>query len=631
MASRLKALLGRDTVASPVSDYEALRRTLGRRQKLVDRLFALAPRLRTLLIVAGLLYTLALPCKDLGRKHYISENALQPGHVNTYWNWADVHVSDTNAEKVAQWSQDAISAEQRSRAIETAFHELGLASSQQRYTFNLASNATLSGINTYAILPAPKTDGAEALVLSASWLSRARNEDGSRRINTRGVALVLALANYFKKHSMWSKDIIFVISDGYADGAQAWLDSYHGVGQSNLDAEKLRLTTGAIWAALNLDYPHHSFSHIGIYYEGANGHLPNLDFINSASRILRDTGIPTLLHSYNPASSSALPALLSALPFVNHADVQRYVHAARTLFHQVALTADGRILGPEGAYGRYRIDGITLHGLPAEGPHGFHSLGRAVESLFRSLNNLLERFHQSFFLYIMTSVDSFVAVGNYLAAPILLGAGLTIQGLITWGDAGGKGGKRARPIAKAMCVLVGALLAGIAELRLVTALHPAQPVHDLLPPFLLGLHLALPLLLSSLVAPRSPARAQQLSLTLRAFVLLLSGLLISTTATLNFGLSLVLALFLCAALLLPPLPHRLPRHRSAARRAQQLALAALSPTCIWALWRVLARDEAERWARDLVRDWHVGGGWSLPLAVGVVGPLGTLSATAVLL
>lgn len=56
----------------------------------------------------------------------------------------------------------------------------------------------VSGINTYAILAAPKTDGAEALVIGASWLSRATDEAGERRINVRGVALLLAIANYFK-------------------------------------------------------------------------------------------------------------------------------------------------------------------------------------------------------------------------------------------------------------------------------------------------------------------------------------------------------------------------------------------------------------------------------------------------
>ena len=54
---------------------------------------------------------------------------------------------------------------------------------------------------------------------------------------------------------------------------------------------------------------------------------------------------------------------------------------------------------------------------------------RAIESTFRSLNNLLERFHASAFLYLMTSVTSFITVGNYLAAPILLSASMTILGL----------------------------------------------------------------------------------------------------------------------------------------------------------------------------------------------------------
>ena len=34
----------------------------------------------------------------------------------------------------------------------------------------------------------------------------------------------------------------------------------------DLRTERLPLTTGPIWAAINLDYPHHSFSHIGLYF-----------------------------------------------------------------------------------------------------------------------------------------------------------------------------------------------------------------------------------------------------------------------------------------------------------------------------------------------------------------------------
>ncbi|GAA5912350.1 hypothetical protein JCM6882_002568 [Rhodosporidiobolus microsporus] len=633
MASRLKALLGKKP-SSPASDdpADAIRPALLRRQKLVARLVAFGPYLRSLLILAGLLYTAALPYKGLGRKHYISENALQPGNVNTYWNWADVHVADLYAESVAKWSAAGVTAEKRTRSIEDAFEELGLPASRQHYSYQLSSNSTASGINTYSILAAPKTDGAEALVLGASWLSRAVDETGQQRINTRGVATVLALANYFKKYSMWSKDIIFVIGDGYSEGVQAWLDSYHGYGQSNLQAEPLKRTTGPIWAALNLDYPHHSFSHVGIFYEGANGHLSNLDFVNAASRILRHSGITPLLHSYDPSTTSAVPSLLSSLPFASHPEVQHYAHAARNLFRQVALGADGRIMGPEATFGRYRIDAITLFGVVAEGPHGFHSLGRATESIFRSLNNLLERFHQSFFLYLMTSVDSFIAVGNYLAAPILVGAGLTIQGLMSWAEAG-KAGRGSRPAGTALVVFALAVVAGSAELVGLVGVDPTKDVPQYLPPALLGLHLLLPLLLRTLFAPTSrSATLSSLILTLRSLSLLAAGLLISLTATLNFGLSVFLSLYLSLTLLLlPPLSTRYPSRLNTRRRVQQLALAAVSPTGMWALWRVVNQPAAERWLVELLRSWKLGGGWSLPVAVVLVGPIVAVQATSVVL
>lgn len=37
-------------------------------------------------------------------------------------------------------------------------------------------------------------------------------------------------------------------------------------GSTDLVAESLAQTTGSIWIALNVDYPHHSFSAVGIYY-----------------------------------------------------------------------------------------------------------------------------------------------------------------------------------------------------------------------------------------------------------------------------------------------------------------------------------------------------------------------------
>lgn len=87
------------------------------------------------------------------------------------------------------------------------------------------------------------------MVISASWLSRTGEGDGT--LNLRGVATVLALAGFLKRkfyrgipevrflslfttgYSLWAKDIVFVVSDGYLEGMQAWLAAYHASSQSS--------------------------------------------------------------------------------------------------------------------------------------------------------------------------------------------------------------------------------------------------------------------------------------------------------------------------------------------------------------------------------------------------------------
>lgn len=76
-------------------------------------------------------------------------------------------------------------------------------------------------------------------------------DEGDGTLNLRGVATVLALSRYVKRknmlnycislpydhflleYSLWARDIIFIISDGYMEGMQAWLSEYHGVTQSS--------------------------------------------------------------------------------------------------------------------------------------------------------------------------------------------------------------------------------------------------------------------------------------------------------------------------------------------------------------------------------------------------------------
>lgn len=84
----------------------------------------------------------------------------------------------------------------------------------------------------------------------------------------------------------------------------------------------------------------------------------------------------------------------------------------------------------------------------------------------------------------MTSVDTFISVSNYLAAPILIGAGLTVDGLITWSQASANnksGVAQEKPVLLAMILLGAAALAGSLEAALIARLDPQQrlPVRGL--------------------------------------------------------------------------------------------------------------------------------------------------------
>lgn len=56
-------------------------------------------------------------------------------------------------------------------------------------------------------------------------------------------------------------------------------------------------------------------------------------------------------------------------------------------------------------------------------------LRRALEGMFRKLNHLLERLHQSFFFYLLPALSRFVSIGLYMPAAgfLLLVLGLKIS------------------------------------------------------------------------------------------------------------------------------------------------------------------------------------------------------------
>ncbi|OSD01536.1 Gaa1-domain-containing protein [Trametes coccinea BRFM310] len=606
-----------------------------RQRALREKIWKGLPFIKLLLFTVGYIWLLVLPSSQLGQGTYIDENALQPGQVNTYWNWGEVHHADRILEDLEQLRDRNATHDEIARYVVTEFEKYGIPARTQSYSFDTIGGE-ISGTNAYGVLQAPRASGTEAIVISASWLSRTGEGDGT--LNLRGVSTVLALAKYLKKYSLWAKDLVFVISDGYLDGMQAWISTYHGETQPNMRAEPLTLQSGVIWTALNIDYPGHSFSHLGIFFEGLNGRLPNQDLMNSVSLISRYTvHVPTLVYDHiDPREDRSQPDLLPAWlpePFKHNRDVQEYASRAKNIYRHMNYQARGAASGVHGLFHQFRIDAITLFAVPATGPHGFHALGRILESSLRTCNNLLERLHASFFFYLLVAPGTFMKIGSYLPSAILVGTAMLFTGLGEWVKAGWtispagvpssegvqsekakpkddkrKWQRRHRPVLEPVAIMVLTHILGVVLFLLISTSWFAAN-QKIAGPITYILFTAIPFMASAFV-PRAPSSHASIPSVLKAFNLCFTSAIISITSVLNFSLAATLAVFLGLPLTLAsPPPSSSPLSARVAKYAAYSILALG--------WLVLCPEET----RKAIWNWEVLRVWFAPFVCVVYVPL----------
>jgi len=376
------------------------------------RLFTLPPYLSFACILVGVVWLLLLPLDQYSRNTYVSENALLPGQVHTYFGGSEHNIFRAYRQEVS-YLEDKTSAE-RAQGLRDIFKLEGLktASQQYSYTFN---GGNISGVNAYAILQGPRADATEAVVLIAAW----KTYDG--KINYSGVALVLTLARYFKRWSLWSKDIIFVIPEDSIAGPQAWADAYHDVHNPEW-VQPLTIKSGALQGAVAVEYPAgtwgHRFDKLHVRYDGTNGQLPNLDLINTAVGV----------------ASGQMGIGCTIQRMWNHED--KYLDRLQTMLRGMVNQALGHPTGPHSAFIPYHVDAITLQTV-GDGWQDEMSLGRTIEGMFRSLNNLLEHLHQSFFFFLLMNVNRFVSIGTYLPSAMLIAGAFTLMSIFQWVDTGG--------------------------------------------------------------------------------------------------------------------------------------------------------------------------------------------------
>jgi len=368
--------------------------------------------------VAGLIFLLVLAHPFYNAKTYFSENALLPGLVTSSYN---------ENRAAMKYHTDLVEENQKYPGhapfpwLVAQFKQLGLEVYQQQFslTYPLANNS-FTGTNVYAILRAPKASSTEALVLSAPH----RPPNSPHQATDAGIAVLLSAAKFFRSQIYWAKDIIFLVTEHEFLGMQAWLEGYHGVsyGEGVLMADDLPARAGSIQAAVNLELASEFPTHLNVKIEGLNGQLPNLDLVNLVNRLALREGMHQMFQGVEDHSRPD--------------SYNGYMRSLRTMLNMMVSQATGVPSGNHGLFHRFGIEAVTLEGVTVKSrkraPADFHTLGRIVEGTFRSLNNLLERFHQSFFFYILTSGSRYISIGLYMPMYGLLAGGFVFTAVGIW-------------------------------------------------------------------------------------------------------------------------------------------------------------------------------------------------------
>ncbi|KAF4121598.1 GPI-anchor transamidase subunit GAA1 [Geosmithia morbida] len=565
------------------------------------RILKLPPYLSFLCVVVGVIWLLVLPLDDFSRRTYISENALLPGQVHTYFGGTEHNVLRAYRHEVnALVDKDNYEINDK---LEEVLKGLGVKVGRQSYAYRAGGNE-YRGENVYGILQAPRGDATEAMVLVAAW----KSIDGD--LNRNGVSLALTLARYFKRWSLWSKDIIILFPPDSQTGTQAWVDAYHDAHDPNQVAP-LPLKSGALQGALAIDYAQERrFQYMHVIYDGANGQLPNLDLINS---IINIAGGQMGINSY--------------IQGMRH-HTGNYKHRLWTLLRGMFSQSLGNSAGPHSSFIPYHVDAVTLQ----PSGRGFHdemAMGRVVEGTFRSLNNLLEHLHQSFFFYLLVQRDRFVSIGTYLPSAMLLAANFTIMAIFLWTKSGQlpitseSSGESPGISSKGKARDADTSVVGerdlVLPLGIVAACHSlaAIPVYlfnhlplEILPASFAAfsaLSAAVPLIISYLILPRYKPTVQHSQLT-KSCSLLTLGMGLSTLATLNFSLAFVVGL------LATPLTFVKPTKSQPVKLATAALLNLVAPpVVIYAVTTIFGADVAYI-LREASFGWNVWGLYT-PVAV----------------
>ncbi|CAM0882139.1 unnamed protein product [Alopecurus aequalis] len=413
---------------------------------------------------AGIIAVLFLPA--LAKNTYLSENALIPGSANPLFSTEDVTEANKfikGIEAAAGESRDGmgmpkfIVQQMKELGADVCYHEF-LPHSKHFHplkfftsmTNDLAAHPngtyTNSGTNTIGIIRAPRGDGKEAIVLVTPY--------NSHRVQANEVlslALGFSIFSLLSRAAWLSKDIVWLSVDsqfGEYTAVSAWLNQYHnptfvagvthepdGIAERSEFKDFKRAGTMAAALIFKVGETRNYGDRVSVtmFAEASNGQMPNLDLLNvvhylavhrQGFRVNIERISSLLTSAWLRVIAEVIQTLGSLLRKINpdwKLDIAApdYVEGTANLASSIYNQALGVPTGSHGAFRDYQIDAVSLEFSPTfylRNENAKSSFlvrgGRLIEGVVRSVNNLLEKFHQSFFLYFLTAPSKFISVGK---------------------------------------------------------------------------------------------------------------------------------------------------------------------------------------------------------------------------
>lgn len=343
---------------------------------------------------------------DYGSKTYISDNALMPGLVNREFSY-----EPDNYIKTLRDETNKISRIPTSWLVEQ-FNQFGLEVYQQNFSARYPFGQFASGTNVYAIIRAPRAQPLESIVLAAPF----RLHESSQGSNYPGIALLLSLAKYFSSKNYWAKDIIFLITESDFIGMQAWLNAFHGIPSNQvIQSDYLDGLSGSIQAAIILDINVTRMSRMDLKIEGLNGQLPNLDLFNIAVELATHESITPTFHGRSHSYAE-----------------DAWADYIETIGKMMVSQGSSFPTGVHGIFLKFAIQSLTISVESTDGSYSHFKLlnvGRVVEGVFRSLNNLLEKFNRSYWFYLLPSTRLYISIAYYMTTFALMALPLLVVSL----------------------------------------------------------------------------------------------------------------------------------------------------------------------------------------------------------